>query len=81
MKEKVILAYSGGLDTTAIIPWLKENYGYDVICCCINCEQVKKEANVPCMEPQTGTHPSGAISMPMNALTKRDASFFSSGSP
>ena len=25
MKEKVILAYSGGLDTTAIIPWLKEN--------------------------------------------------------
>lgn len=26
MKEKVILAYSGGLDTTAIIPWLKENF-------------------------------------------------------
>ena len=26
MKEKVVLAYSGGLDTTAIIPWLKENY-------------------------------------------------------
>ena len=26
MKEKVILAYSGGLDTTAIIPWLKETY-------------------------------------------------------
>ena len=25
-KEKVVLAYSGGLDTTAIIPWLKENY-------------------------------------------------------
>ena len=39
MKEKVVLAYSGGLDTTAIIPWLKENYGYDVICCCINCGQ------------------------------------------
>ena len=36
MKEKVILAYSGGLDTTAIIPWLKENYDYDVICCCID---------------------------------------------
>ena len=35
MKEKVILAYSGGLDTTAIIPWLQENYDYDVICCCI----------------------------------------------
>ena len=38
-KEKVILAYSGGLDTTAIIPWLKENYNYDVVCCCINCGQ------------------------------------------
>ena len=39
MKEKVILAYSGGLDTTAIIPWLKENYDYEVICCCVNCGQ------------------------------------------
>ena len=38
-KEKVVLAYSGGLDTTAIIPWLKENFGYDVICCCIDCGQ------------------------------------------
>ena len=26
MKEKVVLAYSGGLDTTAIIPWLKETF-------------------------------------------------------
>ncbi|MBQ2752944.1 MAG: argininosuccinate synthase [Firmicutes bacterium] len=26
MKEKIVLAYSGGLDTTCIIPWLKENY-------------------------------------------------------
>ena len=39
MKEKVVLAYSGGLDTTAIIPWLKENFGYDVICCCVDCGQ------------------------------------------
>ena len=39
MKEKIILAYSGGLDTTAIIPWLKENYDYEVICCCIDCGQ------------------------------------------
>ena len=37
--EKVILAYSGGLDTTAIIPWLKENYGFDVVCVCIDCGQ------------------------------------------
>lgn len=39
MKEKVVLAYSGGLDTTAIIPWLKETYDYDVICVCIDCGQ------------------------------------------
>ncbi|SFL01756.1 argininosuccinate synthase [Lachnospiraceae bacterium KH1T2] len=38
-KEKVILAYSGGLDTTAIIPWLKENYNYDVVCVCVDCGQ------------------------------------------
>jgi len=31
MPEKVVLAYSGGLDTSIIIPWLKENYSYDVI--------------------------------------------------
>ncbi len=30
-KEKVVLAYSGGLDTSIIIPWLKENYDYEVI--------------------------------------------------
>ena len=29
--KKVVLAYSGGLDTSIIIPWLKENYAYDVI--------------------------------------------------
>ena len=39
MKEKVVLAYSGGLDTTVIIPWLKENYDYDVICVCADCGQ------------------------------------------
>src|SRR3954465_10828366 len=31
MPKKVVLAYSGGLDTSIIIPWLKENYGCEVI--------------------------------------------------
>lgn len=31
MTKKIVLAYSGGLDTSIIIPWLKENYGYEVI--------------------------------------------------
>lgn len=39
MKEKVVLAYSGGLDTSVIIPWLKENYDFDVIAVCINVGQ------------------------------------------
>ena len=30
-KDKVVLAYSGGLDTSIIIPWLKENFDYEVI--------------------------------------------------
>ena len=42
MKEKVVLAYSGGLDTTAIIPWLKETFDYDVVCCCIDCGQAEE---------------------------------------
>ena len=38
-KEKVILAYSGGLDTSIITTWLKENYDYDVIAVCCNAGQ------------------------------------------
>lgn len=39
MKEKVVLAYSGGLDTSIIIPWLKENYDLEVIACCLDVGQ------------------------------------------
>ena len=37
--NKVVLAYSGGLDTSVIVPWLKENYGCEVICFCANVGQ------------------------------------------
>ncbi len=37
--EKVVLAYSGGLDTSVIIPWLKEHYQCDVIAVCCNAGQ------------------------------------------
>jgi argininosuccinate synthase len=36
-----VLAYSGGLDTSALIPWLKEKYGYDVIACLVDIGRVK----------------------------------------
>ncbi len=42
MKQKVILAYSGGLDTTVLIPWLKETYDYDIIAVCIDVGQGKE---------------------------------------
>lgn len=50
MKEKVVLAYSGGLDTSIIVPWLMENYDFDVIAACMDVgqgddmEQVKQKA-------------------------------------
>lgn len=41
-KEKVVLAYSGGLDTSIIISWLIENYNYDVVCVCGDVGQGKE---------------------------------------
>ena len=41
-KEKIVPAYSGGLDTSAIIPWLKENYDCEVICVCGDVGQGKE---------------------------------------
>jgi argininosuccinate synthase len=38
--KKVVLAYSGGLDTSVIVPWLKNNYGCEVIAFCANLGQV-----------------------------------------
>lgn len=37
--KKVVLAYSGGLDTSVIVPWLRENYGCEVVCFTANIGQ------------------------------------------
>ncbi len=37
--QKVALAYSGGLDTSIIVPWLKENYACEVVCFCADVGQ------------------------------------------
>ena len=42
-KEKVILAYSGGLDTSITIPWLQENYDFEVIAVCVDVGQGEGE--------------------------------------
>jgi argininosuccinate synthase len=39
MKKKIVLAYSGGLDTTVIIPWLKEHYDCDIVAVCVDVGQ------------------------------------------
>jgi argininosuccinate synthase len=39
--EKCVLAYSGGLDTSALVPYLKENYGYDVICALVDVGRIQ----------------------------------------
>ena len=38
-KEKVVLAYSGGLDTSVMIPWLKDHYDCEVVAMCANLGQ------------------------------------------
>ncbi len=49
-KERILLAYSGGLDTSIIIPWLKENY---------NCDVIAMAGEVVTLQPDPGK-PAGA---------------------
>ncbi|MCO6450859.1 MAG: argininosuccinate synthase [Caldilineales bacterium] len=44
--NKVVLAYSGGLDTSVIVPWLRNNYGCEVICFCANLGQEEELAGL-----------------------------------
>ena len=48
-KEKVVLAYSGGLDTSIIISWLIENYDYEVIAVCGDVGQGKETDGLEAM--------------------------------
>jgi argininosuccinate synthase len=41
--KKVVMAYSGGLDTSVALGWLKENYNCEVIACCVNVGQGDEE--------------------------------------
>jgi argininosuccinate synthase len=44
--KKVALAYSGGLDTSVIIPWLKENYGCEVVAVAVDVGQAEETAHL-----------------------------------
>jgi len=52
--KKVVLAYSGGLDTSVIVPWLRENYDCEVICFCADVGQGEEMADLPQRSKQSG---------------------------
>src|SRR5512147_772039 len=52
--KKVVLAYSGGLDTSVIVPWLRENYGCEVICYCADVGQGEELSGLPAKASASG---------------------------
>jgi len=54
VKKKIVLAYSGGLDTTVIIPWLNENYDCEVIAVCVDVGQNADWKEVKARAMKTG---------------------------
>jgi argininosuccinate synthase len=52
---KIVLAYSGGLDTTVILPWLKENYAdCEIIACCVDVGQCREDDGIEEKAIKTG---------------------------
>lgn len=68
-KEKVILAYSGGLDTSVILTWLKEEYDYEVIAVCVNVGQVEDFDAVKEKAYATGAHKAYIIDVTEEFIT------------
>jgi argininosuccinate synthase len=52
--KKVVLAYSGGLDTSVIVPWLKENYDCEVVCFCADVGQAEEISGLDEKAKQSG---------------------------
>ncbi|HEX5855635.1 MAG TPA: argininosuccinate synthase domain-containing protein, partial [Thermoanaerobaculia bacterium] len=52
--KKVALAYSGGLDTSVIIPWLKENYGCEVVAVAVDVGQAEETSGLEEKAKKTG---------------------------
>jgi argininosuccinate synthase len=52
--KKVVLAYSGGLDTSVIVPWLVENYGCEVICFTADIGQGEELSGLPAKAHASG---------------------------
>ncbi len=67
--KKVVLAYSGGLDTSVIVPWLRENYGCEVVCFTADVGQAEETDGL-----EQKALASGASSLVMRDLTEEFAS-------
>jgi argininosuccinate synthase len=52
--KKAVLAYSGGLDTSVIVPWLRENYNCEVICYCADVGQEDELDGLDARAKQSG---------------------------
>jgi argininosuccinate synthase len=52
--KKVVVAYSGGLDTSIILSWIKENYNAEVIACCVDVGQGKELEGLEAKAKKTG---------------------------
>ncbi|GAP10987.1 argininosuccinate synthase [Bellilinea caldifistulae] len=52
--KKVVLAYSGGLDTSVIVPWLIENYGCEVVCYTADIGQGEELSGLPAKAKASG---------------------------
>jgi argininosuccinate synthase len=52
--KKVVLAYSGGLDTSVIVPWLRENYDCEVVCFCADVGQGEELSGLPAKATASG---------------------------
>ena len=72
-KMRVLLAYSGGLDTSIIVPWLKENYDCDVVCVAGDVGQGEE------LSPSTRRLPSAALRSCTSPICVRSSSKSSSG--
>ncbi|MDF2548101.1 MAG: argininosuccinate synthase [Anaerosolibacter sp.] len=68
-KQKVVLAYSGGLDTSVILKWLEENYGYEVIAVCVDVGQEEDLAAVEKKALSTGASKAYVVDVTKEFIT------------
>ncbi len=68
--KRVLLAYSGGLDTSIIIPWLKENYGCDVVCCAADVGQGEELAPLQEKAMKTGAEKLSILKICARSLSR-----------